>query len=342
MALIHGGNLDQIKEKYPDFNGKWLDLSTGVSPFAYDVKGFDLTCMTKLPEGTGELKKAAKHYYGVDDLVMTPGSIWTIKQLPSILGPQLNSNQSVLIPSRGFAEHRLAWEMAGFKIEWYEHIPTKEQIEIAAVCVMINPNNPTGELLSEAEIKLLLKTTEVSNCFLVMDEAFIDTKSNSSIISYIDEPWPGHLILLRSFGKFFGLPGLRLGSVIANKRFLIEAEERLGPWAINSLAQNIATQAYQDKQWQARARKKICDMSSALSNDLLELDWQINVSDLFVTCFVRDAKVVWEFLLTQGVYTRLLDDESGIRIGLPKNKQDLTRLKNSIKEFNEQKLKVAS
>lgn len=342
MALTHGGNLNAIKRAYPEFDGEWLDLSTGVSPYPYEAQNLKLNWLTKLPDQNGSLLRAAKQYYGVAQLLMTPGSMWSIKQLPSLIKDQITNAQYVLVPSNGFAEHRLAWESAGFEAETYEYLPSDEQLMKATVCVVINPNNPTGLMLKEDEVASLLGKAKTYECFLVMDEAFIDTRPSLSVIGNIKDTWPDHLILLRSFGKFFGLPGLRLGALVASENILSKAEHMLGPWGVNSVAQNIAIQAYQNDQWQQEARDRIISMARLVSNSLSVTGFKIVPSDLFVTCYSDAANALWKHLLNFGVYTRLLDNEKGIRIGLPSSETDLKRLLKSIKEFSENKLKVAS
>ena len=342
MALTHGGNLSSIKQAYPEFDGTWLDLSTGVSPYHYDTQNLELNCLTKLPDQDETLLRAAKQYYGVARLLMTPGSIWSIKQLPTLIKDQITNSQYVLVPASGFSEHRLAWESAGFEVETYEYLPSDEQLKKAAACVVINPNNPTGLMLIESEVSSLLIKTKAYDCFLIADEAFIDTRPSLSVIGIINDTWPDHLIVLRSFGKFFGLPGLRLGALVASEDILSKAEDMLGPWGVNSVAQNIAIQAYQDKQWQQEARGRIISMANLLSDSLPVTELKIVSSDLFVTFYSDAANALWKHLLSLGVYTRLLDDKTGIRIGLPSNEIELKRLMNCIKEFNDKLFKVAS
>ena len=342
MALTHGGNLSSIKQVYPEFDGTWLDLSTGVSPYPYDIQNLELNCLTKLPDQDETLLRAAKQYYGVARLLMTPGSIWSIKQLPNLIKNQITNSQHVLVPASGFSEHRLAWECAGFEVETYEQLPSEEQLMKASVCVVINPNNPTGLMLNKSEMSLLLRKTKAFESFLIMDEAFIDTRPSLSVIGRFNDTWPDHLIVLRSFGKFFGLPGLRLGALVASEDILSKAEDMLGPWGVNSIAQNIAMQAYQDEEWQQEARDRIIAMARLVSNSLAVTGFKIVSSDLFVTCYTDAANTLWKHLLSFGVYTRLLDDKTGIRIGLPSNEIELKRLINCITRFNEKSLKVAS
>ena len=342
MALMHGGNLAYIQQLYSDFDGEWLDLSTGVSPFAYPVLQPDLSAVNRLPDQTERLEQHACQYYGAKQLLMTPGSMWSIKHLPALLSHKVKQTKSVLVPLRGFSEHELSWVAAGMKIEHYDQCPTQKQLQYADVCVVINPNNPSGYLMTEGEILELLEYTDKAGCLLIVDEAFMDVTPEWSVLQYLNGLWLDHLVVLKSFGKFFGQPGLRLGSLVANEDILDRARSMLGPWGVNSLAQAVAVRAFKDVQWQQQARKDIHRMSGLLNAFLNDLNMKAHPRELFVTCFFDQAEHCWQSLCRKGVYTRLLDDASGIRIGLPKDTEDLTRLKNAMYEFNDKILKVAS
>jgi len=342
MALMHGGNLAYIQQIYSDFDGEWLDLSTGVSPFAYPVLQQDLSAVNRLPDQTERLEQRACQYYGAERLLMTPGSMWSIKHLPALLSRKVKQTNLVLVPSRGFSEHELAWVAAGMKIEHYDQCPTQKQLQHADVCVVINPNNPSGYLMTEGEMRGLVEGTGHAGCLLIVDEAFMDASSDRRVLQYLNGHWLDHLVVLKSFGKFFGLPGLRLGSLVANEDILDRARTMLGPWGVNSLAQAVAVRAFKDVQWQRQARKDIHRMSGVLNEFLDESNMVVQPQKLFVTCLFDQAEHCWQSLCRKGIYTRLLDDASGIRIGLPKDTEEITRLKNAIYEFNEKILKVAS
>ncbi|MGO7259042.1 aminotransferase class I/II-fold pyridoxal phosphate-dependent enzyme, partial [Rhizobium brockwellii] len=72
---------------------------------------------------------------------------------------------------------------------------------------------------------------------LVVDEAFGDTDPALSLASRV--PQLSNLIIFRSFGKFFGLAGLRLGFAIARGDILARFEDWLGPWAVSGPALSI-------------------------------------------------------------------------------------------------------
>ncbi|MBS7676289.1 aminotransferase class I/II-fold pyridoxal phosphate-dependent enzyme, partial [Vibrio cholerae] len=79
------------------------------------------------------------------------------------------------------------------------------------VLVVVNPNNPTGLSLSPQRLLDWHSRLAQRGGWLVVDEAFIDVTPDLSLASHADQVG---LIVLRSFGKFFGLAGVRLGFVL--------------------------------------------------------------------------------------------------------------------------------
>lgn len=343
--MNHGGELTKVKSSYPSVAGEWLDLSTGVSPFSYPVTNLDMGCLYELPSDLSALEKAAAKYYDVNSLLMTPGSMWSIKHLPVILKSLgCNIHKPVLIPKQGFSEHRLAWMQSGFDIEVYTDTPPLEQIVNSSVCVLINPNNPTGHLIESIAMQMLVKEAEENDVFLVVDEAFMDMQVNASLTNSFQANWPSKVMLLKSFGKFFGMPGIRLGALIADQKILDIARGLIGPWAINSLALQIGVRAYSDYNWQDQQKIRLQNTSEDLFKVLSEyyLEKDLYQNGLFITGYCQSSIALNEYLLQNGIYARLLDSESGIRFGLPKNQQDLFRLKQILVQFKLENNKVAS
>lgn len=326
MALIHGGQLQQVAEKYNIPYEKWLDLSTGIAPISYPIPVIPEHLYQELPQSNNVLENAAREYYGADDILVTNGSQAIIKLLPSMWRAQNPGSTSVYLPIQGYKEHALAWELAGYTLHWYhDELPELPQIAKDAVLIVINPNNPTGKLFSQ---ELLLKYQQhltKSNGLLVVDEAFMDVITpNQSLASTLANNL--NTLVLRSFGKFFGLAGIRIGFLLGQSSWLSKFKEQLGPWQVNGPAQFIAQHALQDRHWQAQQR----DDLSRLSSDLLvtltqritgESIVKIAGTDLFQTIFFKpliDVESLYITLCTQGIYVRLTDDKKALRFGLLK------------------------
>jgi cobalamin biosynthetic protein CobC len=333
----HGGQLDRVKQDYPEQLLPWIDLSTGISPFRYPVDINASACFKHLPQGHSDLIAAASCYYGVDHGLPIPGSMWAIQNLPLIrklCEQNTNDSRPVLLPRMGFNEHVKAWAAWGFNIEYYDDMPSIDQLGRAQSCVVINPNNPTGYHCSKQSLLDAHKLLLSNDAWLIVDEAFIDLTPEYSCVA---ESVQQGFIVLRSFGKYFGLPGIRLGSIMACDQIIGNVKNLLNEWSINSAAQQIATTAFLDANWQYEVNKNIKTNSVKLQKLLKSLDLKTQGTDFFRTYLTSNAKILNEHLLKLGIYVRLLDDESGIRIGMPNENSDWKRLEVALSSFNEHK-----
>ena len=329
MKFQHGGMLEKIKHDYPEQGKSWIDLSTGVSPFSYPVNIQSIS-FEGLPQHHQALNNAASKYYGVDELLMIPGSMWAIQHLPLLRKMHVQDERMVLLPKEGFNEHIKAWRLFGFTVETYERKPTAVQLDRAQACIVINPNNPTGEMLQRHELVNMLTQLNKNNAWLVVDEAFIDTAPSENMSEFAKQDG---LIVLRSFGKFFGLPGLRLGALIASSSLLNQACALLNEWTINNAAQQVAIKALLDDKWQAEMKAALTLNTNRIKALLTGTIGPTVGTELFQTVYTKNAKNMHEYLLKNGIYTRLLDGENGIRFGLPKEEWQWSRLEHVLSDY---------
>jgi threonine-phosphate decarboxylase len=102
---------------------------------------------------------------------------------------------------------------------------------------LCNPNNPTGGALERAEVLEVVDRVRCSGAVLVVDEAFADFVPDVSVVGEAG----GDLYVARSFTKFFGIPGLRLGCLVCADP---ERVQRFQPsWAVNAVAAAAGTAA---------------------------------------------------------------------------------------------------
>jgi threonine-phosphate decarboxylase len=129
----------------------------------------------------------------------------------------------------------------------------------AAVMFICRPNNPTGSLVSRADIERLLQCAERHGATLVVDEAFIDFAS-SEANDTASEALTGllarysNLILLRSLTKFYAVPGLRLGYLLASEDNRRRAARLQMAWSVNGLAKGLVAPLLADSDYAARTR----------------------------------------------------------------------------------------
>ena len=323
MALIHGGQLQQIAAKFKIPVNDWLDLSTGIAPLSYPIAEIPMHLWQQLPQANASLIDAAKQYYQCQTVLVTNGSQSIIKALPQLWRLQNQHSNNVYLPAKGYKEHAHAWTNTGYQCHFYQdELPSLSQLTSDCVVVIINPNNPTGKLFNKSEIIRYQQALATLNGLLVVDEAFIDviepTQSISSLVT------DSHTLVLRSFGKFFGLAGIRIGFLIADEHWHQVFTEYLGPWQVNGPAQYIAEQALLDHNWQQQQRDCLRLLQAEqrqLIIDALGLEFIANIAgtDLFLTVNFHQqfiAKDIYQLLCQQGVYVRLTDEEDCLRLGI--------------------------
>ncbi|WP_415893815.1 threonine-phosphate decarboxylase [Neptuniibacter sp. PT8_73] len=331
--LIHGGDLISASAQYGIPVEEWLDLSTGINPVPYPVPQVSEHCFQQLPYQSAEFKAAVKSYYGAEG-VAANGTQQIIELLPSVL-PSVSQELPILLPDCGYQEHRYSWQQQKRELNYYpatDQIASEQRIQqqlnsgSAMHLLLINPNNPTGIRFSPEQIYRWAEQMQ-QGAYLIVDEAFIDLSPEQSVLSDYDRfEQLGNILVLRSFGKFFGLAGIRLGFAFANQQILQKLQTELGPWAVNGPAQAVAIAALNDVKWQAEARQKIRQNAQAT----LEL-WQplfrklelgklgfgkldaelLSSDDLFLTAKLdaEKAKQIYQFLAEQGILIRLVLDE---------------------------------
>jgi cobalamin biosynthetic protein CobC len=335
----HGGKLEEIKSGYPRQKLDWIDLSTGISPFSYPIDDESID-LTGLPQHQALLTQAAREYYKTQNLTVIPGSMWAIQMLPVLRKLTGIDDRPVLLPKQGFNEHQKSWRAQGYNIEVYDDAPTDQQLNNAQACVVINPNNPTGRLTEATVLKTMLKKLTCNGAWLIVDEAFIDPYEISNLAEYsMSNRVPDeNLIVLRSFGKFFGLAGLRLGAILAHEVMLNNISSLLNNWSIHNYAQAIGIKAWLDHSWHSQTNEDLALAGERLRSLFITLNCTTVGTVFFQTLYIKNAQVLYELLLSKGIYTRLLDNENGIRFGLPSTELHWQRLEQALTTLHSDKL----
>jgi cobalamin biosynthetic protein CobC len=352
LTLIHGGQLQKVAKKFNIPPENWLDLSTGIAPLSYPIPKIPEQLYQALPQSNNDLEIIAQHYYNASNLLVTNGSQAIIKLLPALWHEQNAGSTTVYLPEQGYKEHALAWQTAGFTLCWYQNeLPELTKIKDNAVLVVINPNNPTGQLYQQSKLIRYQQKLAQSNGLLVIDEAFIDVINPSQSMSNTIKTYKNTLVL-KSFGKFFGLAGIRIGFLIGDENWLTKFHEHLGPWQVNGPAQFIAQKALADRHWQRQQQANLKALSTQLQAVLFdnlpaEHITKITGTDLFKTVYFKrnlhnknrsddeyaDEKYTAEnyyiALCEQSVYVRLTDDKRALRFGIPKV-EELEQLANTL------------
>ncbi|WP_457090171.1 threonine-phosphate decarboxylase CobD [Microvirga sp. P5_D2] len=245
--IWHGGDLGEAARLFPDAPQPWIDLSTGINPIPYPMPPLPPSLFERLPSPGAhkDLERAAAEAYRAADaemVVAAPGTQVLISLLPALWQ---RSRVAVLGPT--YAEHARAWRLAGHEVVECE---TPEQAENADILIVVNPNNPDGRLFARQDLMVMSDRLRERGGWLIVDEAFADFDADETLVPHLSD----NAIVLRSFGKTYGLAGIRLGFAISRIDMAGKLRALLGPWAVSGPAIEVGQQALRDRDWLAATR----------------------------------------------------------------------------------------
>ncbi|MBC7952723.1 MAG: threonine-phosphate decarboxylase [Rhodospirillaceae bacterium] len=318
MALslpIHGGDLAGAEARWGRPAGGWLDLSTGINPWPYALPTLAAEAWTRLPGAAEEaaLRAAAARRFGTDSVCVlaAPGTSALIQALPRTVavGP-------VAVVGPTYGEHARAWAAAGHQVT---EVPTLEAAH-APVVVVVNPNNPDGRVVEPAA---LLDRVE-PGALLVVDEAFGDMSPALSVAPHLR---PG-LVVLRSFGKFYGLAGLRLGFALGLPEVLAPVAAQLGPWPVSGPALAVGAAALADDGWGEVMIARLARWSGRLDGVLAAGGLTVvGGTSLFRLASHPHAADLYDRLGRAGILVRAFENRPHLlRFGLPADDAGMDRL----------------
>lgn len=301
----HGGGLDDAIALHGGRREDWLDLSTGINPHAFPWPEIPTAAYTQLPDrrAAERLEAAARAFWSVPEaavVLAAPGASALIASIPHLVPPA-----RVRLVARSYNEHEAAFRGAGWEI-----LRADPEGNPAEARVAVHPNNPTGNMFSGTD-------EPATRRLLVIDESFADViLANSRVRDFATRP--GTLIL-KSLGKFWGLPGLRLGFAIGDPALIAALRERLGPWPVSGVAQHVGAEALEAMEW-ANETRQVLSVETARLDALMEAKGaeMIGGTVLFRLYRVDDA-AAWQERLAKGkVWSRIFPyDPTWLRLGLP-------------------------
>ncbi|MGR3341803.1 MAG: threonine-phosphate decarboxylase [Paracoccaceae bacterium] len=293
----HGGDLDAAVARFGGRRATWLDLSTGINPVAYPLPDLTPASWTTLPDETAKkaLENAARGFWQIPDgaaVLAAPGASALIARIPSLMPAA-----TVAIPGPTYNEHAAAFAAHGWRITDRDR----------GAIVVVHPNNPNGRLWSAAELSARLT---------IIDESFADAASSGSHINLSARP--GTLIL-KSFGKFWGLAGVRLGFAIGDPALIARLADLLGPWPVSGPALTLGAVALQDTQWAAHTRARLAIDADRLDALMTRVGASVlGGTTLFRLYYVDSARAWQDNLARAHIWSRIFPYSSHwLRLGLP-------------------------
>lgn len=299
----HGGNLDAARARWG--GDDWIDLSTGINRVPWPVPPLPAEAWQALPTraATEGLLAAARIAYGTcAPIVALAGAQAAIQLYPRLARPGL---ARVLGPT--YNEHAASLAAQGWRVETVE---APAALAGADLAVVVNPNNPDGR----AHEPLALRSLAAQVGLLVVDESFADPVPQLSLA-----PEPGPALILRSFGKFYGLAGIRLGFALGPAALISRLAELSGPWGVSGPAIAIGTAALSDRGWAAATTARLAAEAARLDAAAGRAGWSpAGGGHLFRLYRTPDAAEAQARLARARIWSRRFPwHDRWLRLGLP-------------------------
>jgi cobalamin biosynthesis protein CobC len=312
----HGGNLDAAIRRFGGRVEDWIDLSTGINRRSYAVDTLPPRSWTALPSRAeiDALHDAARTAYGTRaSMLAVAGAQAAIQMLPRLVRA---GRARVLAPT--YNEYAPLLASAGWQVE---DVGDLDALEGADLAVVVNPNNPDGRE-HDAE-RLFALASRVKR--LVVDESFADANPAASLAA---EAGQEGLLILRSFGKFYGLAGLRLGFVLGSEADIAALADMAGPWPVSGAAIEIGRRALLDRDWAEATRARLARDAATLDQLAAGAGWKlIGGTRLFRLYETGDAVAAQGRLARAHIWSRIFEGRRGwLRLGVPGEEPEWDRL----------------
>jgi cobalamin biosynthetic protein CobC len=308
--MKHGGDLTEAIARHGGEAADWLDLSTGINPWPWTIPD---SAWTRLPSLADEqdLLAAARGAYAVPDdagIAAAAGTQTLIQWIPYLAGPG-----AVAIVTPTYGEHSAAWRNGGREIIAVNDLSELPEHVIHAV--VVNPNNPDGRIANGDALRHVAEQLDRRGGWLVIDEAFADVDPGISAVA-ISANLP--VLVLRSFGKFYGLAGLRLGFAIGRRDIVEQIAAALGPWPVSGPALHLGTAALRDRAGADAMRAKLARQSDKLDHVLTAAGLDlVGGTALFRLVSHPDARTLHAELARRHIWCRSFDwAREWLRFGL--------------------------
>jgi cobalamin biosynthetic protein CobC len=312
----HGGNLDLAQQRFGGRAEDWIDLSTGINRLPYPIGEIGAHHWQALPSRSEieALHQAAQHAYRTSAPIVAMGGAQAAIQLLPQLAPR--GRARILAPT--YNEYAPVLSAAGWEVEQVSELGALAGANLA---IVVNPNNPDGRRHAPKDLLALLPRVG----HLVIDESFADAAPELSLASEAAQPG---LLILRSFGKFYGLAGLRLGFAIGHEADIGKLAAASGPWPVSGAAIAIGCRALRDDAWAEATSARLARDCARLDEMAQGQGWRlIGGASLFRLYETPDALAAQEQLARSYIWSRVFSQKpTWLRLGLPGAEAEWARL----------------
>ncbi len=259
---MHGGNVYEAARQTGRPLRELVDFSASINPLGPSPSvrralkaALEQAAHYPDPDCVAIRAALAEHFdLGAENLVIGNGSTELIHLLPVVLGIR---HAVILGPT--FSEYARAVSAAGGRVtvlnarraERYRP-PVERAVEVMRpprshpdAVFVCNPNSPTGQAVLPEDLSRLAKLAAQRDIRLIVDETFVEYCGKRSVLRAVNSL--SSLLVLRSFTKFYALPGFRVGYLAGPSKLVDRIRERQPPWSVNTFAQSAALAALHDR-----------------------------------------------------------------------------------------------
>jgi len=311
---------------FPGAPEPFIDLSTGINPRPYPLPALPAEIFARLPDRAGirALAAVAAEAYGApsaDHVAPAPGTQILLPHVACLVSP----GRAAILQTT-YAEHARAAALAGHRVT---EVGDPEQLRHADLAVVVNPNNPDGRIVGKATLLRIADGLRPRGGILVVDESFADVTPDTSLAGALEHD---NIVVLRSFGKFYGLAGLRLGFALSAPRLVNRIEAALGPWAVAGPAIEIGKAALADDAWRQQTLQRLAADAKQLDELLTGAGLAvIGGTPLYRLTRSADADGWFNNLGRAGILVRRFAEQPHwLRVGLPGDESAWQRLANAL------------
>ena len=332
MRLYHPPLEGRTEKLRLDFNENPIGCSRAVRRA---LARLGAATISSYPEQETVRRKAARHF-GVrpDELLLTNG---TDEALSLVVHTFVEAGDTVLLAEPTYAMYRFYSELAGAKIVAPRYgasmeFPRRAILDALKasprVFFLPNPNSPTGNLLSRAELRRILAAAK--STMVVIDEAYFEF-SGVTVIPWIRRH--ANLIVTRTFSKTAGLAGLRLGCIFVNREVAASMRKAQSPYPVNVAALAAAEAAMQDRGFVAKTVRDVRAGRRELERGLVRFGARYfpTAGNFVLVYFGEHAKKIVAALDREGTLVRDRSSDFGgegyvrITLGTPRQMRRLLR-----------------